>query len=218
MVFEIILLILAAIAVLIALVLSLPLHIYIKTDKDEKFSAKVKILFFNLTKKRKEKKEPPAPKDEKPKSTAEKVLSFFGFSDFSSLRSIKERLQKSGVATTVSELGKLVVDLIKRAAGLVKHIKLHRLNVKVVCASDDAAAAAIEYGAVCAILYPAVSFISSSVKTKTNALNVNVSCGYDDCESDLYVDTHFSIRMFFLVKAVIKITFDNFKKEFKNGR
>lgn len=207
-----ILYILGAALFIVLVALLLPVKVYIKTTPESKISAKVKILFFTITPKKDNKKE------DMPEAEGGKVASFFGFSDFSSFRALKEKLKKSGLTKTVSSLFGIVIDLIKRATALFCKCRLKRLYLRIVCANPDAAVAAIEYGAVCSVVYPAVSFISSAMKTRSDALDINLLCGYDEEEPSFEFDIYFSVRVFYIVKALLGIIFDNAKKEIANGR
>lgn len=139
--------VLAAFLLLIAVILLLPVRVIIKYgDGDE-----VKLLYRFLGKTFGEN---PDPNNIIVKS-AKKLT---GISRFDSIGTVKGSIEDMGVSATAGQIADILMSLLGRVVWILKYCVAERFFIKAVCAGDDAADAAMEYGAVCAVVYPLVGY------------------------------------------------------------
>lgn len=120
---------------------------------------------------------------------------------------LKQYIADNGVAATVEAAIKILRSFFGRIKVILRHIRITRLNIKCVCAGDDAAAAAIGYGAVCAAVYPFVSFLQKKTKMKT-APEINLACDFDTDYYDYGIMLNFKISLFYFIKMLLLIVYD----------
>ena len=73
---------------------------------------------------------------------------------------------------TVSEYAELLRELLKSFGEMLRHITVGRLYVNISVCGEDAADTAVQYGGVCAVIYPFAAFTESKIKVKNMELNV----------------------------------------------
>ncbi|MBQ2265972.1 MAG: DUF2953 domain-containing protein, partial [Clostridia bacterium] len=88
-------------------------------------------------------------------------------------------------------------------------IKFRKFKLDLIIVGEDAAMTAIEYGAVCGIVYPVLSFIDQNLNIKLK--QINVEAGFKHKESEF--STSFDVKANALLLLIIA-----FKalKEYKN--
>lgn len=104
-------------------------------------------------------------------------------------------------------------SILKRTVSLLKRCKITRLRLHIVCAGEDAAATAITYGTVSAVVYGLLGFLDSAVKIKPRAKDVLVSCDYGRSEGALQLEVTLSVALYRIVKALLNVVWDTVKKE-----
>ncbi len=122
--------------------------------------------------------------------------------------------KKSGGAIELAEkVFNIISVVLSRLKWLLPYLKLKKLNVNFVCASDDAAACGIKYGAACAIVYPISALLESGVKSSKNAQNINITCDFTK-ENDVF-DIYLSLKIttLFLFLAAVLALKDYIKKQ-----
>ena len=87
--------------------------------------------------------------------------------------------------------------MLERLKGSFKHIAVRRLCLDIKVSSGDAAATAIEYGAVCAAVYPVLSFIDSTANVKMK--NINISADFNSGDSDFGFSVIVRVRIIYLI-------------------
>ena len=85
---------------------------------------------------------------------------------------VKELYEKRGIKGTVEYFSHLAAIILKRVAFLLKHIKFRKLRFSLWVASGDAAQTAIDYGAVCAVVYPLFSALTTVSDCKIKSINI----------------------------------------------
>ena len=145
-------------------------------------------------------------------------------------KSKKSKKNKKESATEVSEKPKeklsdkirtiidgvsLVADAAKR---LLKHIKIKRFYLNIDIGSPDAAATAIEYGAVSAALYPVCGFIFSQCKVDKKHFNANINARYDLEESSAEINTDISVSLISAIAIAILTLFKYILKILDNNK
>ena len=158
------LIIIAAIIILITALLFLPVSLFLSFNGD--FSVKIKlggICVFNSDNTK--------PEDGKPekntKPEAEKADSGEKQNLFTALKA------KLGFTGAVKEILYTVKSALVKIKKQLKKITVKRLTVDISIASDNAAKTAVEYGAVCAAVYPLLSFLESTADIGIKQINVS---------------------------------------------
>ena len=87
--------------------------------------------------------------------------------------------------------------MLERLKRQFKHIAVRRLCLDIKVASEDAATTAIEYGAVCSAVYPALSFIDSIANVKMKS--INVAADFNSDKPDFGFSVIIRARILFLI-------------------
>lgn len=192
--------IIATLILLIITLLLLPVHIFIKKDKEDGFSFKIKVLFFELCNDGSE--------DSK---TAYNIKKVFGLDKkHSDEKNAKEK--KESFTEKATRYSALISDIFNAATSVIRKITVKKLHLDIVCAEEDAADTAISYGRCCAIVLPVVSAINSFTNVKQDGERVNISCDYTSERGRFDFDIHFYVRLFALLSALLKFGFNRAKR------
>lgn len=192
--------IIGGILLLIALILFLPITAQVKFEND--FFVKIK--FFGITlfkyksekeEKAKEKKPQKAGEHEKPKQKQEGT--------FAKLKA------KHGFKGAIKEIFDFLDKLIKAIKPDLLKIKFRKFKLDLIVVGSDAAMTAIEYGAICSIVYPVLSFIDQNLDIKLKKINVEAGFKYEES----VFTTSFDVKANLVL--LLKIAFKAFK-EYKN--
>ena len=188
--------IIGGILLLIALVLLLPITAQVEFKED--FFLKVKFLgitVYNLNEKPKKTKVKKTEKEQKPKPKKQGT--------FAKLKA------KRGFKGAVKELFDFASKFIKDTKPQLTKIKFRNFKLQLIVVGEDAAMTAIEYGAVCGIVYPVISFIDQNLNIKLK--QIDVEAGFKHSES--VFTTSFDVKANAILLSIIA-----FKalKEYKN--
>ena len=198
--------ILGGLILLIAVILSLPLHICLKSDENGEFLWRGRLLFFTF----KKSANATPNSDSAARKTVEKL---FGLSKFSSSKKLRESISDDGISFTVSQFADVLLALVGRVLWLLPRCRVHRLALRVVCADADGGDAAMNYGTVCAVLYPLVGFVQNKLRLKKHALQLDVRCDFDSEQSDFAYDIRFSVTIWQILRALLFIVKKNVERE-----
>ena len=179
------LIIILSVLAFIVLLLFIPISVHIKYDGD--FFVKLKIAGIKAyevePEEDTEKPKPDTESDKKAKKQTEKA--------FDKLK------KKHGFAGAVKEIFGFIKSVLHRLKGSLNHIAIRRLCLDIKVASGDAAATAIEYGAVCAAVYPVLTFIDGIANVKMK--NINVSADFNSGNSDFGFSVVVRVRIIYLI-------------------
>ena len=128
---------------------------------------------------------------------------------------IKNLMEKKGLAGAVYELIDIFHLLLKKFMRLLSHITVKNFNLKICVGSEDAAATALEYGAVCAVVYPTLGLAESLMKFKKQ--KIDISCDYKSENSVLEMNAILKIRLIFLITAGISFVLSYIKHAIGNN-
>lgn len=177
--------VIGSLILLILLVLLIPISLSLKAGNGGDFDFSVRVLgikvFSGNDKKKKEKKKIPE-KAKKPK-------------------------KKFDLKTVAGQLENIIESIKSISGGLVyliKHFRIDKFHFKAVCASDDAAKTALDYGAACAIAYPIFGYIEQSKNVNKRNIKTELQCDFAAEKSVFSVDAKASARVFHIVCALIK--------------
>lgn len=196
LILKILLWIIAIIAVIILLCFFAPLDLELTvTPKKNDFA--IRLYRINLVRQRKPKKQKKQPPKEKPKvakkhNTKQKI------------KDGKEKLQE------ILDWARL---LLNRLGWLLSNIRVKNLNVKYISGGEDAAKAAIEYGAACALIYPVAALIESKMHIAPNGMKLNISCDYEHKEPDYLLEIFLRLRGYHAMAAVWFIVYHKYIKK-----
>lgn len=194
--------VLAAIAALIAVILLLPVRVIIKYGDD----GEVKLLYRFLGKTF---GESPDPNNIIVKS-AKKIT---GISKIDSIGTVKGSIDDMGVSATAGQIVDILMSLLGRVVWILKYCVAERLHIKAVCAGDDAAEAAMEYGAVCAVVYPLVGYFETVMRVRESGFDVDVTCDFESADTVFELDTVLRVRVFYVIRALFHIIKRNVEKQ-----
>ncbi len=181
---------------LIGIVLLLPVTLSLKAESgsDAVFSARIlfaKLYASDAPPKKKKKKKGEEGKTEK--------------------KAEKKKPKFSSVAKQLGNIIDTVKSVLGDAVWLIKHFKISKLSLDAVCASDDAAKAALDYGAVCSLVYPVSGYLQNAKNVKKNAVHSSVLCDFNSEKPSFSLDCAASVRIYWIVAAALKMFFKNFK-------
>lgn len=157
-----------AIVGLIVLLLLCPVVIRVSYEQDE-LKADARYLFFHsplLGGKKKPKKKP-----KKGKIKTNIVTQKTSVSAWSELR------KQMGTVETVKLMISSTITFFQSILRLLKGAKVRHLELEIRVTGEDAAAAAINYGEVCAVLYPFLGAVGNHMKLIRP--NLNLYCDYE---------------------------------------
>lgn len=194
--------VLAAILLIIFLILMLPVRVLIFTREDGSIKILYKILFLTFGRK---------PNPNSPILRIAKELT--GLSRLSDLGSVKRSLEDSGVSATAGQIVHILMLLLGRVAWLLRYCTVRRLKIDAVCAGADPAEAAMEYGAVCAVVYPLLGYVESHMKVRQQGLDVNIGCDFGRALGDFSLETELSVRIWHVARALLHIVRRNVEEE-----
>ena len=131
-------------------------------------------------------------------------------------RSVKKSIKTKGIQSTVSDAIFIIKKGVKKISWLIGKIVINRLFCRVTVATDDAAQTGVTYGAVCSLVYPVLGTLG--VMTDISNCDVAVLADFDlNAESSIKIEGDFSIKLFFILSALISIFFGYIKKKMSNN-
>ena len=99
----------------------------------------------------------------------------------------------------------LIGDALKELVTLLGHCKAKKLKLHIVCADDDdAAGAALSYGACCALVMPVWGYLHTLVNVRPSGEDLDISCDYEREQSSFCFETELSVRMFRILVALAR--------------
>jgi hypothetical protein len=125
----------------------------------------------------------------------------------------KRLINSEGLSGTLT----LIFDVLKQAAeslgNLLHHVRVKRFNLKIKVASDDPMMTAVEYGTVCSLVYPALSFFYGKCKFKRKKTEINVISDFNVTKPDIEFSAKFKCRLIFVIAAGIKVIIPIIRKK-----
>ena len=142
-----------------------------------------------------------------------KVFNLLGLSEIENSAAFKTALKTNGTLETFKGLITRIFEILGRVGEAVKHLKILKLNVEFTAGGENAA---LIYGSACAFVYPTVSALANTVKTKKDAVNTKINCDFLAEENRFSLNLILRLRVLFGVLAAVKILWDA-RKEKANG-
>lgn len=193
------------ISVLLFIFFLLLLPVTVQAEYTDRLYVHIKYLFVKIRllpqkeKKKKKKKRKEESKEKKVEKEEEKK-------EKSSAQQIKEVLDKTGLGGFIEIIKSLAKIAKDTAFGVLEHTVIQRFEVNIKAAGEDAADCAVNYGYVCAAVYPACSLIIAPVKDCKN-INIEITPDFNSRQSSVKCCVTAYISLFWLLCGVIKAAF-----------
>lgn len=196
--------ILAILAAIVTVILLLPVDIIIKSSESGEMLLRYKFLFKTYG----ENPDPHNPIIKAVKKTT-------GIERLE-IKAIKKNLKDKSYIPTAAETFNILVGLLKEVGRILKHFRAKRLWISVLCATDDAAKAAINYGQYSALIYPLLGAASAFIKIPSRAKRINL--GFDPSlkEDAVHYDIVISISVLRVLSAFFRVAFAEAQRNLEN--
>lgn len=200
------LLIIGSIFLLILLILFSPVKVFLGFEND--FFAKVKFLGFKVyeTPQKTGKKKVSEAKNKQSGKKAEKENN-------TALKEGKQLLlilkEKYGFTGAVKKVLNLIYGMLTHIKKFLRHIRIKKIKLNLVVSGSDAAETAVEYGKVCAAVYPVLGFLDSfsSIELK----RINISSDFAENKKEFEFSMVIKLQIFYML-----VTAFNVYKDYKN--
>lgn len=186
--------------ILLVLVLILFLPVKISMAFKDELNLKVNFLGIKLFETKNEAEDKKESKTEKKEDKTEgnKAKKFFS--------RLKE---KYGFSVALKEMFSFFLKCLSHIKGLLRHINIERICLNITVASPDAAKTAIEYGTVCAAVYPVLALIDTVPNIAFREINVKSDFNSENSQFDFSLVI--KLQIFFALISAFKIY-----KKYKN--
>ncbi len=128
---------------------------------------------------------------------------------------IHKLVKDKGVCGAVDEILQLLKNIFDPLGKLICHITIMALDIDIVVANEDAAVAAVEYGTICAAVYPFVAGLESVTKIKNK--NLQVRCDFKNPQSKLECRLVAQLRPIYLISFVYSFLVLYITQKIKDG-
>lgn len=190
-------LVLAGILLFLCLLLLIPLSVRISYDASGGLRLRVYALFIRVFQLKLNDGDKPKTKPEVPSKPKDKPK------------------EKKPFLDTLSETLVLVKNLLASLLWLLERATLTRLRIRVVCAGDDAAVTAQQYGAVCALVYPFTAWLQSVMTVNDRRTDLQLGCAFDETETELALDVQLTLTVALALLALLQFADRQSKEELK---
>ena len=157
--------VLGALALLCVALCLIPGRLLLLYDAQEGFRLRGSVLCFTFGGGKPKPKKPP--KKEEEKKEAPKSAEQHGSV---SLKTLTEHAE---------ELAALLGKLLRQLGKLTRSIVVKELRLLCVVGGDDPAAAALRYGSICAVLYPALGLLHDKLRVSDKNEQIDLTCDFD---------------------------------------
>lgn len=181
---------------LLAVLLFLPIYIRLYKDEEGNVKLTLKAAFFPIHLDKKEK---------------HKVLEQLGLSHYTSTGNLKKRINEKGLTATLKEFTGILRLFFSALGKIARKIRVCRAKLEVVTAGENAA---MEYGIVCATLYPFSALLQNHSQVRFHAVKMDVRCDFEASQGDISYDL--VLRVF--LRSLIPILFDVLWEPLKGGQ
>lgn len=184
---------LLVLVVLVTIILFIPVEVLLSWDESGLTGPVIRILGYRL-----KRKQDPA-----------FLLKLLGFHELTREGALQQSIKTGGLLSVVKKLARSVRYLLHEVGFLLKHLHIRKLHFSCINGGSDAAQAAIEYGQICAVLYPLLGYVESVIRGDIKDRSIDIRCDFDRQEPLLSLDMIFSVRVAFLVKSALILMIKN---------
>lgn len=194
--------ILGALALLITAICLLPVYVYIYYDEENSLQLRYRLLWKVFG------------EDPNPNSPILKLLKeLSGVAKFDSVKSIKKTVSDSGVSYTLKQVGDVLISLLRQLVWLLPRCRVRKLEVRAICAEGEPDEAAMEYGKLCATVYPIVGIVDNIIPINRRKLLLDLRCDFEAEKSDFALTAVIRARLGSVLRALWRIVLDEAKAE-----
>ena len=112
---------------------------------------------------------------------------------------LKQLIDKNGLKDTLSTVFNTVKIILNSLSKISKHIRIRRLKLIVTAASENPALTGIEYGALCAVVFPFVKLLQNSTKLNEKGAEVSVKSDFIITEPKFQLHTVIKLRVIYIL-------------------
>lgn len=183
---------------IILFLLMLPVNLCVKNGKDGQPDLYFRILWFKFSGKSKE------------NNKQKRIKNFLGLSKGKEKKTDKK---EETFPNKIKNILETLWSFLSQADSLFKNCRVTRLKLKIVCAGEDAAETAVNYGIVCATVYNLTGYLSTALKVKNNAIKVDISCDYVANNGSIEYDVILYLRVWVLLSSLLRISIEKNKEQ-----
>ena len=205
---------LGALVLLVLAILMLNIKLLFAFNTEGRLVMKVKLSLFTLfdINKKKEQKEPKEPSEDsgsepqqaEPKKQS-RIAAYFikklGLEPLNGIEGLKKEAESGGISDTAMKILTIFMLFAGQIVWLLKRMRIKRFRLIAVCAGEDAADTAIEYGVLCSAVYPLLGYIETNVKSMKNT-DVRIGCDFEN-EAYFETDIHIRLRVIHVIRALM---------------
>ena len=182
-------------SIILILVLLLVSSIKLKISVSKDISVTASYLFFKYRILPKDKSKKPSQKDKK-----------------RPFDSLKKLVKENGFVGAVKEVLGIFKAIIKAIGKSAKHIRVKRFDLRIVAASDDPAKTGIEYGALCAVVFPTVKALQDTFKWNNNHTRVFIDSDFSGVEPKIMLESELKLKVWYIICVGFNVLIDVVKK------
>lgn len=194
--------ILGFLALLVTVICLLPVYVYVYYDKENSLYFRYRLLWKVFG-------EVPNPNN----PILRLVKDLAGLSRFDSVKSLKKNVSSLGVGTTVGQILRVLLSLLREIVWILPKCRLRKLRIRALCADEDPEEAAMHYGETCAFLYPAISVLDHIIPIRSKSLDLDLRCDFDHSQSEVELEAHIRVLLGPVLLALWRVTLDEAKAE-----
>lgn len=187
-----------ALALLVLGALLLPLKIIFRKEENSEPSVYIRLLWWDFLK-----------KDVPQSGFGKKLQDLLGISGAKKAKNTS----KVSPAQTVKFVAENLKTLVSQLRKLLSKCVVKRLKLRIVCAGEDPAETAMEYGAVSSVVYGLVGYLTATCRLKEKAADIQIGCDYNSSQWEFSYDIILAVRVFRIVRVFFALAFENVKKE-----
>ena len=195
MVLEVIGIVLAVLVLITAVILLLPVRLFLYFGENGDFKVLCRVLFFTFGKEA---------------GAQESLQEWF----LSLIREDKKdgdgkkdapQKKKQPLSLSPEELLGVIGSFFRQLGVLIRHCRVTRFHLDIVCADEDAADAALNYGRTCAVVYPAYEYIKSIIHINESGEKISIRCDFTKEKTTVTLDTVVSVRVAHIAAAALRL-------------
>lgn len=154
---------------LVILLLAIPVYVSVTGHGD--WRVRVRILGIPVTLFPRKSK-PQQAKKSKPKSASKKDAAGKPSRADRLTAELREAFRRDGVAATAAYLKRLAALAGQTAGRMLRAVTVDRLHLRLVIAAEDPADTALQYGRLCAVVYPSVAVLEKAMRIRRRDVRV----------------------------------------------
>ena len=185
--------------VLLVLFLIGLVKITLHIDFDEQLYFCVSVLGINIYSNKKPKREQ--------RASAKKQSDGSPVRENGAKNTIKKIYHQKGLKYTVDLFAELLKIATQKFRWLLKRLKIRNFKMSLSVVGKDAAETAITYGAVCSVVYPAVTFIDTNFNFKAKKIDVYADFDKKDVNFSIGTDINASVIVIVLLAVGCLVEF-----------